>query len=120
MSAIRNLLKKGTDYEEANLEAVKALRKEFPEVADALAGVPKKGTADAIPSGTITFWVHEGKAKFTYNVKATSQSFIGVVADIANPWGSVNSALLTGEVSSKRYSGQTTIEKMEAEGVKVY
>lgn len=104
MAGLRDLLNKGRDNDAEAQKIVKPLAKEFPLVAELLGGMPEKGDQAAISPGTVTFFVHDGKMRFSANVKSAEKTFIGDVADILNPWGSINTALLTGDVSSKRYT----------------
>lgn len=112
---LRALLNGGRDYEKAAQEAVAAIKEEFPIVAEILGGLPKTADAEAVAPGTITIYIHEGRARFTINVKSSSQTIFGELEDIVNVWGSINCALLTGSVSSKRYTERTTTSGNEAD-----
>jgi hypothetical protein len=120
MASLRELLSKGKDYDEKAREVTKKLEKAYPFVAQILGGCKATATAEAIAPGTITFWIHEGKPKFTANIKSAGESFIGEVIDIENPWESVNTAMLLGHVSSKRHSERNSILDAEKNGVKLY
>ncbi|AXH79187.1 MAG: hypothetical protein [Circular genetic element sp.] len=120
VGGLRSLFNGKGDEHGTRQKAVEALEAEYPLVAEALAGIEKSGDQAELPPGTITFWLDGPIMKFTYSVKALFVTHYGTVADVTNPWGSVNSALLTGEVSRKRHSEhQTTIEKLDKEG-KIY
>jgi len=107
--SIRNLLFKQKDNEAARQKTASKLSEDFPHVAAILGGLPAEGDEEAVPSGSITIFIHEdGKARFSIKVKAMQQSFSGDMDDILNPWGAINTALGMGEVSSKRYTGQGT------------
>jgi len=112
---LRSLLNGGKDYEKAAQQAVEALKEEFPIVAEILGGIPKSADAEAVAPGTITIYVHEGRARFTINVKSYSQTLFGEVEDVVNIWGSINCALLTGAVSSKRYTERPATGGNEAD-----
>lgn len=104
MAGLRDLLNGGKDHEAEAQKIAKPLAKEYPFVAEILGGIPEKGDQKAVSGGTITFFIHEGKARFSANVKGAEKTFLGEIADILNPWGSINSAMLVGDVSSKRYT----------------
>ena len=112
---LRTLLNGGKDYEKAAQQAVEALKEEFPIVAEILGGLPKTADAEAVAPGTITIYVHEGRARFTINVKSCSQTIFGELEDIVNVWGSINCALLTGAVSSKRFTERNATSGNEAD-----
>lgn len=86
---------------------VEPLRDEYPLVAEILGGLEASGKEPEVPGGTITFSIREGKIRFTANVKSAKKTFYGDVADIANPWGSVNSAFLTNQVAEREYTERT-------------
>lgn len=104
MAGLRDLLTKEKPNGEAARKLCKPLSKEFPFVAEILGGIEAKGDQIEVSNGTITFYVHDGKIRFSANVKSAEKTFIGDVADILNPWGSINTALQMGDVSSKRYT----------------
>jgi hypothetical protein len=120
MAGMRSLLKNGKDYDEEARKIVKPLEKEFPLVAELLGGLPETKTDPAVSPGTVTIFIHEGKARFSINVKSASRTFIGDLADILNPWGAINTALLMGDVSSKRYTGQPASLAKEGDAEKLY
>lgn len=104
MAGLRDLLNGGKDYASEALRIAKPLAKDYPIVAEILGGLPEKGDQASVSAGTITFFIHEGKMRFSANVKGAEKTFIGEVGDPLNPWGCVNSAMLVGDVSSKRYT----------------
>jgi len=104
MAGLRDLLNGEKDHGEEARKAVKAIAKDFPHVAEILGGLPAKDGKDAVSPSAITIWVQDGKARFSTNVKSASKTILGDVADIANPWASINCIIGTGEVSSKRYT----------------
>lgn len=108
MAGLRDLLNGGKDYEAEAQKIAKPLAKEYPLVAEILGGLPEKDGKPAVSAGTVTIFIHEGKARFSVNVKSAERTFIGDLPDLLNPWGCINSALLTGGVSSKRYTGRQT------------
>lgn len=105
---LRNLVSKETKHDEEARKAVKVLQKDFPWVAEILGGCPAQGDDPAISPGTITIFFHDGRFRFSANVKSQEKTFIGDVADILNLWGSVNFAFADSNVSSKRYSVPTS------------
>jgi len=106
MAGLRDLINGGKDHAAEALKAAKPLQKEYPIVAEILGGMPEKGDQPAVSSGTITFFVSDGRIRFSANVKSAEKTFIGDISDILNPWGSINSVMLVGDVSSKRYTDQ--------------
>lgn len=120
MAGLRNLLNGAKDDEKSAKKVVKPLEKEFPLVAEILGGSPATEKEAAISPGTITIFIHGGKARFSANVKSAEITLIGDVADIVNLWGSINSAILVGDVSSKRYTERNAILTAEQNGVKLY
>lgn len=111
MSVFRQLVTGGGDDYERRKKAVEALSGDFPIVAEVLAGSPGDGKTPPISEGSITFFLDADKAKFKIFVKSEGASYFGVVADMLNPWGSINSALLVNDVSRKRDSGQNDATK---------
>lgn len=106
MVSFRDMVKGNASAAADRLKGVEKLQDEFPLVSEALAGaVGQNGQKDE-EGCTISFWMDGPRMKFKIYVKFTFTSFFGEVADILNPWGSVNSALLTGDVSQKRDSGK--------------
>lgn len=120
MAGLRDLLNKGKDHDAEAYKICEVLRQEFPLVAEILGGMPAEGTQPAVSPGTITFFVREGRVRFSANVKSQEKTFIGEIADALNPWGCVNTALLTGDVSSKRYTDRMSGQTVIPEDVKVY
>jgi len=112
---LRGLLKGGKDYEKEAQKIVQALKEEFPFVAEILGGLPADATNEAVAPGTITIYIHEGRARFTCNVKSSSQTIFGEVGDIVNIWASIDLALLTGQVSSKRFTERPSTSGNEAD-----
>lgn len=103
---LREMLKGKAGDDGAARKAVEDIRDAFPLVADILGGIAGgKGQPEILP-GTITFFVKDGVARFSINVKSAEMSFIGDLADVADPWNSVEIAMKTGKVSSKRYTEQ--------------
>lgn len=107
MAGLRDLINGGKDHDAESQKIVKCIAKEYPLVAEILGGLPEKGDEKKVSPSAITIFIHEGKARFSTNVKSAEQTFIGDLVDLENPWGSINTALLTGGVSSKRYTART-------------
>lgn len=101
---LRALLAGGSDDNSKNRGAVESLRSEAPTVADILGGIPADAKNEEVLGGTITFFVRDGVMRFTCNVKAAGKTFIGDVAAPLSPWESIESAFVTGKVSSKGYT----------------
>jgi len=111
---LRGLVTGGKDHGKINQKAVEALREECPLVAEILGGIPASGEQEAFEASPITFFVNDGRLRFSANVKSSLIRFVGDVADPNLPWHSINTALLTGEVSSKRYTEpESTTKKTE-------
>jgi hypothetical protein len=96
-------------------KAVDCIREVFPMVADILGGIEAGKGQPAILPGTISFWLKDGVARFSVNVKSAEMSFIGDVADLANPFKSVELAMVSGKVSSKRYTERASSMTPEQE-----
>ena len=114
MAGLRDLIKKETNRNAEARELAKPLEKDFPFVAELLGGIAAKGQSPEVPPSTITFFFHEGKIRFSTNVKGLGKTLIGDVADVTNPWGSINTALAMGECSQKDYTernGKMTAEQ---------
>jgi len=112
---LRGLVTGGRDACKANQKAVEALREECPLVAEILAGIPADGEQPAFEGSPITFFINDGRLRFSANVKSSLIKFVGDVADPLLPWHSINTALLTGDVSSKRYTEQAPTTKVTEE-----
>jgi len=106
MASLRDMVKKEGSNGKKNREAVKALRKDFPLVAELLGGSEQKGELPEVASGTITFFIHDGKARITGNVKDLMTSFLCDIPDLLNPWQCIEYALKSGECSQKDYTGR--------------
>lgn len=117
MAGLRDLINGGKDHEAEAAKIAKPLAKEFPLVAEILGGLPEKGDQKAVSPGTITIFIHEGKARFSCNVKSAEKTFLGDLPDLLNPWGCINSALLLGDVSSKRYTDRKASLNKEQESL---
>jgi len=104
MAGLRSLINGGKDHDSEAQKLVKCLAKDFPLVAEILGGLPEKGEEGKVSPSAVTIFIHEGKARFSCNVKSAEKTLIGEIGDLVNLWGSINSALLTGQVSSKRYT----------------
>ena len=103
---LRGLLKKEGDSDEASQKAVAALSSEYPIVAEILGGCPASGTQAAVQPGSITLYVRNGRLCWSAVVKSEKMKFYGEVADVVNPYGSINSAMLLGECSMLPYTEQ--------------
>lgn len=117
MASLREMVKKENGNGKKNREAVKALRKDFPLVAELLGGSEAKGDLPEVSAGTITFFIHEGKARITGNVKDLMTSFICDIPDLLNPWQCIEYALKSGECSQKDYTGRNSRPTKDEEKV---
>lgn len=107
MSAYKDLFK-GDGNEQASREAaVSSITTAFPMVSEILAGIAKNGKDEAIPPGTITFYLDSGKCCAI--IKPKDGDYLGFVPieDIGKPWVSVETALSGGLVSWKRRDKRT-------------
>lgn len=107
-SGIRSLFVGSRKTFELERRAVAALNEQYPAVAAILGGLEAEGPNPETEPGSITFFVREGKIRWSANVKSADTTLIGEVGDVLNPWGSINTALELGEVSSKRYTERKT------------
>lgn len=107
MSAYADLCKGTADEQASRDAAVAKLRKEFPLVAEILAGIPKTRDSDAIPPGTVTFYLDSGKCCAI--VKPKDGDYLGFLAvdEIENPWQCVNDAINGGSVAWKKRDKRT-------------
>ena len=105
--SLRALLVKDGDNDEATQKAVAALTAEYPIVAEILGGRPASGTQAAVQPGSITLYVRNGRLCWSAVVKSEKMKFYGEVADVVNPYGSINSAMLLGECSMLPYTERT-------------
>jgi len=101
---LRSYLGKGKDDGKANRKVCETFANEAPLVASLLGGLPAEGKDPAIEGGKISFWIQEGKMRFCATVKTVRKNFIGDITNPANPWQSVNWALMTGNVSEREYT----------------
>lgn len=90
-------------------KAVARLGGDYPLIAAILGGSEAQGDTPEVEPASITFFVREGKIRFSANVKSADTTIIGEVGDALNPWQSIESALMAGQVSSKRYSDRKSI-----------
>lgn len=102
MASFRQLVTGGKDDSAARLKGVEKISEESPLVAEILAGSPQNGSQAEIPPSTVSFFMDGDKMKFKIFVKGDLGTFFGVVEDVLNPWGSINSAILVGDVSQKK------------------
>jgi len=105
---------------DATRRVVSSLDDEFPVVAQLLGGVPKEGKMPELAGGSISFYVRDGKLKFTASVKSMGKVFYGEVADPLKPWEGVNWAMMTNQVSSKGYTERPNGSQAVPEDVKLY
>lgn len=85
-------------------KVVDPMREKFPVVCEILGGIAGDSKHDAVMGGTLTFFVREGKLRFSCNVKSAEKTFIGEINDVLEPWEGVEFAFRCGAVSSKRYT----------------
>lgn len=120
MASFRDLVTGGNDDQAGREKGTKALAKECPFVAEALAGTPESGKGPAVSPGTVSFYMDGAKMKFSIYVKSPEKKYFGIVSDPLNPFGSVNSALLLGDVSLKRHSEQKNGEPTDEQKSLLY
>lgn len=104
MESFFDLLQAENGSHEAKEKALATLAQEAPLVAQVLGGRAASANTPEISGGSVSFYMDGNRMKFTIFVKSPEQKFFGVVADPVNPWESVNTALLLGDVSRKRHS----------------
>lgn len=85
-------------------DLVEPIRDQWPLIADILGGLPATKEREAILGGTITIYIRDGQVKWSANVKGAETTFNGEIKDLKQPFDSIECALLTGQVSSKRYT----------------
>lgn len=101
MSKLRGLLFGGRDRNAQAKKAVEPIEKDYPVVAEILAGCEAEGDSPAIPGGTISFWIYDGRLRASVNVKSQGKCFFLDVADITKPWASIQLAIELGEFGEK-------------------
>lgn len=101
---LRGLVFTGANGDEQAYKAAATLRKDFPTVAELLGGCPSEGELPAISPGAIVIHFHDGKWRFSCNVKSASLTFRGDIGDITNPWQSIELAFKTENVGKKAYT----------------
>lgn len=104
MSSFRDLVQGGKNEYGQRIKACKPIAESFPFVAEILSGSPSDGENKEVSPGSISFFLDGSQLKFAIYVKSPEQKFFGIIQDIVNPWGSINSALSVGDVSRKRHS----------------
>lgn len=107
MSAYADLFKGEKDEQASRTNAVFDIATDFPTVGEILAGVPKNGKEEAVPPGTITFYIDSGKCCAIVKPKDGDRLGFVVIQDIANPWGSLESAIIGGDIAWKRRDKRT-------------
>jgi len=85
-------------------DLVSPIRDQWPLIAQLLGGLPATNEREEVLGGTITIYIRDGQVKFVANVKSAFTTINGSVKDLKQPFDSIECALLTGEVSSKRYT----------------
>lgn len=106
MSAYHDLFKGDRDEQASREIAVSGIAKEFPNVSAILSGIAKNGKEEAVPPGTITFYLDAGKCCAI--VKPKDADFLGFlpIEDLHDPWGSLESAIIGGLVQWKTRKSQ--------------
>jgi len=99
--SIRSLFRQEKDTVAAARKVVEKLRDDFPYIYELLGGSPAEGTLPAVEPGMIVIFVRDGELRFSANVNSILLKFYGQVQDVVNPWGSINTALAMGEVTTK-------------------
>lgn len=107
MSAYRDLFKGDGDEQASRSAAVSAITKDFPLVAEVLAGIPKTAKDEAVPPGTITFYLDSGKPCAI--IKPKDGDYLGFVPieNLFAPWASVETAIAGGLVAWKKRDKRT-------------
>jgi len=105
---LRTLFVGGSAGHKLDRKAVARLGGEYPLIATILGGSEATSDTPEVEPASITFFVREGKIRFSANVKSADTTIIGEVSDALSPWESIEYALRAGQVSSKRYSDRKT------------
>lgn len=101
MSTLRGLLFNTGDRNERAKKELEKVAKDYPVVAEILLGSEATKDQPAVPGGTISFWVHDGKIRCSVSVKSQGKTFFLDVADATSPWASVQLAIEMGEFGEK-------------------
>lgn len=106
MASFRDLVQGGKNEYGQRVKACRPIAEACPLVAEILSGSPADGENKEVSPGSISFFLDGSQLKFAIYVKAPEQKFFGIIQDITNPWQSINSALMIGDVSRKRHTEQ--------------
>jgi len=100
-TGMRGLLFREKDVSGEARKVARPLAENFPFVFELLGGLEADGEEPEVSPGTVTIFIHEGKARFSANVKSLKKTFIGDVDDVVNPWAAINTALAMGDYNEK-------------------
>lgn len=98
---IRSLFRQEKDTVAAAREVLEKLRDDYPYIYELLGGSPAEGTLPAVEPGMLVIFVRDGELRFSANVNSIMLKFYGRCQDVLNPWGSINTALAMGDVTTK-------------------
>lgn len=80
----------------------------FPQLGEALAGVPDAaGTGWEVPPHSLTIWLEGSQPKFVLGVQGSDIKTFGTFPDLTAGLDGVEKALLDGDCETKRVSGRT-------------
>lgn len=101
---LRGILRGGKNHAAANRKALATIAAECPTVCDILAGIEANGEEPEFVPSPITFFIQDGRLRFSARVKTSLIKIVGDVQDPKLPWHSIESAILTGECGQFDYT----------------
>jgi len=112
---LRSILSGGKNVIAQNRKVVEAIAAECPTVVDILAGSEAQGDWPESAPSSITFFMQDGRLRFSARVKSAQIKIVGDVQDPKLPWHSIEAAILTGECGQFDYTEYKSTTKEVAE-----
>lgn len=112
---LRSILNGGKNVIAQNRLALEEIAHECPTVVDILAGAEAEGDSPELSASSITFFIQDGRLRFSARVKSALIKIVGDVKDVKMPWHSIEAAILTGECGQFEYTEYKATVKETAE-----
>jgi len=112
---LRSILSGGKNVIAQNRQALEKIADQCPTVVDILAGAEAEGDQPELAASSITFFVQDGRLRFSARVKSALIKILGDVKDPELPWHSIEAAILTGECGQFEYTEYKSTTKETAE-----
>jgi len=100
--SVRELVSGDGNTREARIIACHKLECDFPNLYELFVGTNAAGDKPEISPATISFYAIGDRLKFKIWIKSPDRSFYGICKDVDDPFGSVETAILLGEISTGR------------------